>query len=322
MNNIQVFNNPEFGDIRTVEIDGEPWFVGKDVADNLGYQNGSRDINRHVDEEDRQNYQNGTFESNRGLTIINESGLYSLILSSKLPSARRFKHWVTSEVLPAIRKHGIYATEDVTDKILNNPEFGIELLTKYKEERDKRRFLSEQVLTQQKLIAELQPKADYVNQILKSTSSVKTTQIAKDYGMSARAFNKLLYELGIQYRVGDQWVLYAKYQACGYVRSVTYEYRHRDGRLDVKMCTEWTQKGRLFLYTYKSYRVFASNELQDGRILKCGGSRGKPEKFADTPDHCFIYNDDVNGVKVPQNLDKQWYIDLAKRRLKQFGIAA
>lgn len=189
MNNIQVFNNPEFGDIRTVEIDGEPWFVGKDVADNLGYQNGSRDINRHVDEEDRQNYQNGTFESNRGLTIINESGLYSLILSSKLPSARRFKHWVTSEVLPAIRKHGIYATEDVTDKILNNPEFGIELLTKYKEERDKRRFLSEQVLTQQKLIAELQPKADYVNQILKSTSSVKTTQIAKDYGMSARAFN-------------------------------------------------------------------------------------------------------------------------------------
>ena len=248
MNNIQVFNNPEFGDIRTVEIDGEPWFVGKDVADNLGYQNGSRDINRHVDEEDRQNYQNGTFESNRGLTIINESGLYSLILSSKLPSARRFKHWVTSEVLPAIRKHGIYATEDVTDKILNNPEFGIELLTKYKEERDKRRFLSEQVLTQQKLIAELQPKADYVNQILKSTSSVKTTQIAKDYGMSARAFNKLLYELGIQYRVGDQWVLHAKYQACGYVRSVTYEYRHRDGRLDVKMCTEWTQKGRLFLY--------------------------------------------------------------------------
>lgn len=248
MNNIQVFNNPEFGDIRTVEIDGEPWFVGKDVADNLGYQNGSRDINRHVDEEDRQNYQNGTFESNRGLTIINESGLYSLILSSKLPSARRFKHWVTSEVLPAIRKHGIYATEDVTDKILNNPEFGIELLTKYKEERDKRRFLSEQVLTQQKLIAELQPKADYVNQILKSTSSVKTTQIAKDYGMSARAFNKLLHELGIQYRVGDQWVLYAKYQACGYVRSVTYEYRHRDGRLDVKMCTEWTQKGRLFLY--------------------------------------------------------------------------
>lgn len=113
MNNIQVFNNPEFGDIRTVEIDGEPWFVGKDVADNLGYQNGSRDINRHVDEEDRQNYQNGTFESNRGLTIINESGLYALILGSKLPSAKRFQHWVTSEVLPSIRKTGAYVQQEI-----------------------------------------------------------------------------------------------------------------------------------------------------------------------------------------------------------------
>lgn len=113
MNNVQVFNNPEFGDIRTVEIDGEPWFVGKDVADNLGYQNGSRDINRHVDEEDRQNYQNGTFESNRGLTIINESGLYSLILGSKLDSAKRFQHWVTSEVLPSIRKTGAYVQQEI-----------------------------------------------------------------------------------------------------------------------------------------------------------------------------------------------------------------
>ena len=104
---IQTFNSnlhPEFGNLRTLIINGEPWFVGKDVADNLGYQNGSRDINRHVDEDDRQNYRNGTFESNRGMTIINESGLYSLILSSKLESAKTFKHWVTAEVLPTIRK--------------------------------------------------------------------------------------------------------------------------------------------------------------------------------------------------------------------------
>lgn len=249
MNDIQVFNSPEFGEIRTVEIDGEPYFVGADVAKALGYKRGTKAVQDHVDEEDRDAVPiQDSIGRMQNTPIINESGLYSLILSSKLPSAKRFKHWVTSEVLPAIRKHGIYATEDVTDKILNNPEFGIELLTKYKEERDKRKFLSEQVLTQQKLISELKPKADYVDHILKSTSSVKTTQIAKDYGMSARAFNKLLYELGIQYKVGDQWVLYAKYQACGYVRSVTYEYRHRDGRLDVRMCTEWTQKGRLFLY--------------------------------------------------------------------------
>lgn len=108
MNNLQIFDSPDFGQIRTIQQNGEPWFVGKDVADILGYQNGSRDVNRHVDEDDRQNYQNGTFESNRGLTIINESGLYSLILSSKMPKAKEFKCWVTSEVIPAIRKTGKY----------------------------------------------------------------------------------------------------------------------------------------------------------------------------------------------------------------------
>ena len=97
MDNIKVFNSSEFGNVRTVSIDNEIWFIGKDVVDILGYQNGSRDINRHVSEDDRQNYQNGTFESPRGMTIINESGLYSLVLGSKLESAKRFKHWVTSD---------------------------------------------------------------------------------------------------------------------------------------------------------------------------------------------------------------------------------
>lgn len=117
---LQIFKNEQFGQVRMVEIEGQPWLVGKDVADILGYQNGSRDINRHVDEEDRQNYQNGTF-GNRGVIIINESGLYSLILSSKLPQAKEFKRWVTSEVLPSIRKHGMYAT----DQLLNDPDLAI-----------------------------------------------------------------------------------------------------------------------------------------------------------------------------------------------------
>lgn len=111
MNEIFNFHGQE---VRTLIIDDEPWFVGKDVADILGYQNGSRDINRHVDEEDRQNYQNGTF-GNRGVTVINESGLYSLILSSKLPQAKEFKRWVTSEVLPAIRKQGGFIREDLDE---------------------------------------------------------------------------------------------------------------------------------------------------------------------------------------------------------------
>lgn len=111
MNEIFNFHGQE---VRTLTIDDEPWFVGKDVADILGYQNGSRDINRHVDDEDRQNYQNGTF-GNRGVTVINESGLYSLILSSKLPQAKEFKRWVTSEVLPAIRKQGGFIREGLDE---------------------------------------------------------------------------------------------------------------------------------------------------------------------------------------------------------------
>ena len=115
MNNIQIFNNPEFGDIRTVVIDNEPWFVGKDVADILGYQNGSRDINRHVDEEDKRLTKMVSQGQNRDITVINESGLYSLIFGSKLESAKKFKKWVTSEVLPSIRKTGTYTMPQTTD---------------------------------------------------------------------------------------------------------------------------------------------------------------------------------------------------------------
>lgn len=110
MNKLTVFTNPEFGEIRTVVINEEPWFVGKDVATALGYADSFGALKKHVMEEDKQNCQNNSFETPRGMTIINESGLYSLILSSKLPNAKKFKHWVTSEVLPSIRKHGTYMT--------------------------------------------------------------------------------------------------------------------------------------------------------------------------------------------------------------------
>lgn len=122
-NHMQVFNHPDFGDVRTIEINGESWFVGKDVAEALGYQNSSRDINRHVDEEDRLNYRNGSFETNRGMTIINESGLYSLILSSKLPQAKAFKRWVTAEVLPSLRKYGAYMIPSEMQKAIEDPDY-------------------------------------------------------------------------------------------------------------------------------------------------------------------------------------------------------
>ena len=253
MNELKIFENPVFGKIRTVEVDSTPYFVGKDVAEVLGYENISRDINRHVDEEDRkilttQNYQNGTFEiPNRGMTIINESGLYSLILSSKLPKAKEFKHWVTSEVLPTIRKHGMYATEE----LLDNPDFAIKVFNELKAEREKRKALETTVDVQKQIIGELKPKADYTDLVLKSKTLLTTTQIAKDYGMSGKKFNKLLNELKIQYKTGGynkQWLLYSKYQDKGWTHSDTIRFTHSDGREDFVLETKWTQKGRLGLY--------------------------------------------------------------------------
>ena len=248
MSNIKIFENPEFGSIRTVEINNEPWFVGKDVVDILGYQNGSRDINRHVDEEDRQNYQNGTFESNRGLTIINESGVYALILSSKLPQAKEFKRWVTHEVLPSIRKHGAYLTDNALEEALTSPDFLIKLATQLKEEKEARLKAEQKTIEQEKTIEVLKPKADYTDMILKNNSLVTITQIAKDYGMSGKAMNSKLHEMKIIYNLNGQWLLYSKYQSQGYVHSETFPIKHKNGYEDTKMNTKWTQKGRLFLY--------------------------------------------------------------------------
>ena len=247
-NNIKVFENSEFGKVRTVILNDEPWFIGKDVTDILGYQNGSRDINRHVDEDDRQNYQNGTFESNRGMAIINESGLYSLILSSKLPTAKKFKRWVTSEVLPSIRKHGAYMTEDTIKKAMAEPDFIIKLATELKKEQEQNKQLTETCSQQQQVIGELKPKADYVDKILKSNSLVTITQIAKDYGMSGQGMNKVLHDLHIIYNCNRQGLLYSQHQAKGYTFSETVDIPREDGTTKVVMNTKWTQKGRLFLY--------------------------------------------------------------------------
>ena len=247
MNNIQVFNNPEFGDIRTIEIDGKPYFVGTDVAKALGYNNPRDAVSRHC--KGVVKHDTPTSSGVQSMSYINEGDLYRLIMKSKLPSAEKFESWVMDEVLPSIRKTGAYVwtPQNMTDYeiMAAGLEASRRVIAKKEEEI---KLKDKQLMAQQEVISELQPKADYVDMILECQSLVLTTQIAKDYGMSARAFNKLLHELGIQYKVGDQWVLYAKYQACGYVHSTTYEYTRRGGIVGVKMRTEWTQKGRLFLY--------------------------------------------------------------------------
>lgn len=168
MNNLKIFSNEEFGEIRTVTIDGEPWFVGKDVATALGYADTFGALKKHVETDDKQNCQNSSFESPRGMTIINESGLYSLILSSKLESAKKFKHWVTSEVLPSIRKHGMYAVDD----LLNNPDMAIKAFTALKEEREKNKLLQEDV-------KRMKPKEIFADAVSASHTSILIGDLAK-----------------------------------------------------------------------------------------------------------------------------------------------
>nr|DAO21595.1 MAG TPA: repressor domain protein [Caudoviricetes sp.] len=248
MNKLQIFKSSEFGQVRTVTIDGEPWLVGKDIATALGYTNTRKALNDHVDDEDKGVTKCDTLGGAQEMTIINESGLYSLVLSSKLPTAKKFKHWVTSEVLPAIRKHGGYLTPEKIEEALLNPDTLIRLATELKEERALRKAAELDAASAKQLIGELKPKADYTDRILSSKGTVPTTAIAKDYGMSAKTMNKQLHDLKIQYKIGKQWFLYAKYQARGYTHSKTFDFVHTDGRPDTNMHTEWTQKGRLFLY--------------------------------------------------------------------------
>ena len=227
----QIFKNEEFGQIRTCMVDGETYFVGKDVATALGYKNTKDALMRHVDEEDKRWSGITTLLGIHQATVINESGLYALILSSKLDSAKRFKRWVTSEVLPAIRKNGRYELEQ---QVVMVEEQNRELVS--------RNAYLEDISAYQK------PLTDYARHILSSQQTMTVTQIAQDYGFTAVRFNELLMHLRIQHKVGGQWILYAPHVHRGYVQSFSSYYVQPDGEVQVKLHTRWTQSGRLFLY--------------------------------------------------------------------------
>ncbi len=187
--------------------------------------------------------------------FIPENIFYRLAMKARNETVEKFQAMVADEIIPSIRRHGAYMTEDTLRKALNSPDFLIRLATKLKDEQERNRALEgkveeleSSVRTMDRVIGELAPKANYVDIILKNSSTVLITQIAQDYGMSAKALNRKLAELRIQRRVGRQWILYAEYQGKGYVHSKTIDIVHSNGRPDVMMQTEWTQKGRLFLY--------------------------------------------------------------------------
>lgn len=173
MNELKIFENPDFGIVRTVTINGEPWLVGKDVAEALGYSNTRDALDRHVATEDKNTVANPDGKrGNPNMTIINESGLYALVLSSKLPTARRYKHWVTSEVLPSIRKHGLYATAETAERLLSDPDFVIRLFTEIKAEKEMRQQLEAEA-------AANAPKVLFADSVEASKTSILVFDLAK-----------------------------------------------------------------------------------------------------------------------------------------------
>lgn len=244
MNDLQIFNNKEFGKIRTTEINSNAYVCLADVCKILDLEQVSR-VKARLN-------QDGVISSkvidNLGreqqAIFINESNLYKVIFQSRKPEAEKFTEWVTSEVLPSIRKNGMYAT----DELLDNPDLAIKIFEQLKQERKEKELLQEQNEKQNQVIGELKPKADYTDKILQSKGTVKVNVIANDYGLSAQALNKKLHDLGIQYKQGSDWLLYRKYRGKGYTHSKTIHFYRNDGTPDTNINMEWTQKGRLFLY--------------------------------------------------------------------------
>lgn len=240
MNDIKIFENPDFGEIRTIEKDGEPWFVGNDIAVALGYSDPRQAVRYHVDADDKGVVKTTTPGGMQQVITINESGLYSLILSSKLPTAREFKRWVTSEVLPSIRKTGGYITgqEELSDADL----MAKALLVAQKQIEQREQRINALETANKKLL----PDAEY-GRCLQAKHGITTTSIAKELGMSAVALNKRLHELGVQYRQSGQWYLYRKYQDKGLTTTRTVPIVRFDGKPDARRETLWTMAGHRFI---------------------------------------------------------------------------
>ena len=236
-NQIQIFKNQEFGAIRTMSNEqGEPMFCAKDVALALGYDQPHKAVERHVEKDDGTKHTliDSLGRKQRAI-FINESGLYSLILSSKLENAKRFKHWVTSEVLPSIRKQGGYmvAKQGESDEVIMARALQI---------------LHATVQRRNEQIAKLQPKADYADEVLDSVSCITTTQLAKELGMTAQELNRRLCEMRIQYWQSGQYMLYAKYARKGLAKSRTRMHTTTDGLLFAEIYLVWTERGREFIH--------------------------------------------------------------------------
>ena len=262
-NEIQIFSNEDFGEIRTIEKDGKVLFLGSDVAKSLGYSNTRDALARHcrsVVKHDVPHPQSP--EKMLEMSFIPEGDVYRLITHSKLPDAERFESWVFDEVLPTIRKTGGYVNDDelFVDTYLSGESEEVKNIFRASlmAMRHQKEIITEQgerigelegrVEQQRQTIEDYQPKIDYLDTILACSDAVTTTQIAADYDISANRLNKILHEEGLQRKVGDQWILYHRHMGKGYTKSETIYIKHQGSRPKVAMQTKWTQKGRVAIY--------------------------------------------------------------------------
>jgi len=248
VNELQIFNNPEFGSVRTITKDNEPMFCLGDLCRALDLT--AKGVKQRLSDEVISNYPiEDALGRMQNTLFVNEDGLYDVILESRKESAKKFRKWVTSEVLPSIRKNGGYIAnqEKMTpEQIVANALIVAQNIISQKDRQIEE--LETSVQQMDSVITEMTPKVDYADRILSSKDCMTVSQIAQDYGMSAKRFNKILHTAGIQRKVGEQWILYAEYQGKGYVRNKTCEYSKGNGDTGTKLLTVWTQKGRMLIY--------------------------------------------------------------------------
>ena len=244
MNELQIFHNDTFGEIRTITRDGEPWFVAADVCKALEID---PTATRRLDDDEKaalrltQTSSNGVTQD-RECTIVNEPGLYTLVLGSRKKEARAFKRRITHEVIPSIRRNGGYIAGQ--DSLSDDELIARALVVAQNKIRDRDNLIAKQ----EQIIGELTPRANYCKMILDNHGLVSITQIAKDYGMSGNKMNRLLAERGIQYKQSKQWLLYSAHHGKGWTHSKTINITRSDGSPDIVMETKWTQLGRLAIY--------------------------------------------------------------------------
>lgn len=251
---LQLFSNPKFGDIRVVDIEGKPYFVASDVAKCLGYVKPNNAVSSHCKHATLIQGITDSIGREQSMNVIPQGDIYRLAAKSELPGAEEFESWIFDEVLVSVANHGAYMTPDTLENVIADPEFGIQLLTALKNEREKSRQLEgdlykkdELIHIQHSAINELTPKAEYTDKVLASKDTFTATQIAKEFGWGAVTLNNKLKELRVQYKHGGQWLLYAKYQNKGYTKSHTYT-EDLAGETRTWHSTVWTEKGRQFIH--------------------------------------------------------------------------